>query len=154
MTDRTSWEQHKNFGGMAAMLLHMHDSFRASSAGLLLLLDDDLPGVAARMRNLFGPLTATLHHHHQAEEAMLFPLVRKLTGSHPQALEDDHQTLMARLDELEVHLATRGREGADELLRALDRELREHLDVEEALCIPVLLDLSREDAWRLLYGAF
>jgi iron-sulfur cluster repair protein YtfE (RIC family) len=149
VSERETWERHPNFGGIASMLLHIHDSFRATSSRLVALSNE--PSAAEEMRRLFSPLAATLHHHHHAEEQMLFPLVKKQTGVHPANLEEEHVTLMKRLDEVAVALGAETYDLTD-LVRALDVELRDHLAREETLAIPVLLELTREDAMRILYG--
>lgn len=152
MGEREAWERHPNIGGMAGMLLHIHDSFRATSKALRALSGDSSPAAEARMRQLFAPLARTLHHHHHAEEEMLFPLVRERSGEAPATLIDDHQTLMARVAEVRAALDDQHAATLAPLLEALDVELCDHLAREEAIAVPMLLELTREETFRMLYG--
>jgi iron-sulfur cluster repair protein YtfE (RIC family) len=134
------------------MLLHIHDSFRRASAELVSLAEqgaDSLP----RLRRQFSPLLHALHHHHEAEEQMLFPLVRARTGDHPGLLVDEHDALMKRLAEVSASLQGGEMEAIGRTLRVLDEELRAHLDREESIAIPVLLELTHAEATRILYGS-
>lgn len=75
---RATWKEHPNLaGGPAAMLLSIHDQFRAAAERLLLLVDreDDLGWVA----RAFAPLSQTLHHHLDREETLVVPVLLELT---------------------------------------------------------------------------
>ncbi len=151
MSARAEWEKHPNIHGMAGFLLHIHDSFRRTSAELVTLSGagaDALP----RMRRLFSPLLHTLHHHHLIEEQSLFPLVRTQTGDHPALLVEEHGTMMSRLGEVAEALKNDDVDEIARLMRLLDEELVAHLAAEEAIAIPVLLELTHAEATRLLYG--
>ena len=73
------------------MLLMIHDQFRSAAERVLLLAQRE-PHLASAAR-AFAPLAQTLHHHHRAEEAMLFPMVHERTGSAPDDLVSDHHEL-------------------------------------------------------------
>lgn len=150
---RATWKEHPNLaGGPAAMLLSIHDQFRAAAERLLLLVEreDDLGWVA----RAFAPLSQTLHHHHHAEEVMLFPMIHRKTGSPPSNLVDDHGELTKAIAAVEQTLV---RGGDPDAARAAARAFREvlvtHLDREETLVVPVLLELTPEDAWAQVHGA-
>ena len=130
----------------AELLLAIHGQFRAASARLVELADRD----AAIIARVFVPLAQTLHHHHHAEEAMLFPLVEKRTGTAPSRLVDDHGELTAAIAAVET--ALRARAGVSAAITAFDRVLVEHLDREEALVLPVLRAMSPAEAWAQIHG--
>ena len=132
--------------GPAALLLAIHGQFRAASARLVELAHRDV----AILARIFVPLAQTLHHHHHAEEAMLFPLVEKRTGTAPSRLVDDHGELTAAITAVET--ALRSRAAVPAAITAFDRVLVEHLDREEALVLPVLRAMSPAEAWAQIHG--
>ena len=98
-----------------------------------------------------------VHAHHGAEDASLFPVVRR-SAPHLSAvvdrLEADHRVVSDLLDAAEA--ATHGLDGPDpadararlvDALAALSRHLLEHLEVEERVLRPVLL------SWEEFPGA-
>ena len=97
------------------------------------------------MRRAFEPLATTLHHHHHAEEVMLFPLVLARTGAAPERLVSDHEELTAAIAAVRA-----GPSGAT--IARFGEILVAHLDREEALVIPVLLEMTPGEAWALLGG--
>lgn len=151
LANRAAWTQHPNFAGPASTLLAIHDQFRVASERLLLLVDReaDLAWVA----RAFMPLAQTLHHHHHAEEEMLFPVVHRRTGTAPERLVSDHEELMSAITAAEESLSA----GADEprakaAVARFDEVLVAHLDREESLVIPVLLEMTPNEAWSLIHG--
>jgi iron-sulfur cluster repair protein YtfE (RIC family) len=132
--------------GPAALLLAIHGQFRAASARLVELADREVAIIA----RIFVPLAQTLHHHHHAEEAMLFPLVERRTGTAPSRLVDDHGELTVAITAVET--ALRARANVPAAIAAFDRVLVEHLDREEALVLPVLRAMSPAEAWAQIHG--
>jgi len=149
--DRVAWDRHPNISGPASTLLAIHDQFRAASRRVAFLIDGDSPDVR-RVGRAFSPLAMTLHHHHHAEEEMLFPIVLERTGTAPEHLVRDHQTLMGAIAAVEAALSTRDALAAKAAIATFDQILVEHLAREEALVIPVLLELTPGEAWALLHG--
>jgi hemerythrin-like domain-containing protein len=144
------WRSHPNAAGPASLLLSIHDQFRAASARLLVLVERDVAAIA----RVFIPLADTLRHHHHAEEAMLFPLVLGRTGVAPAQLVDDHGRLTAAIVELETSLAHGAdRERTRSAVASFHEILIAHLDREESLVIPVLLEMTPHEAWSLIHGA-
>lgn len=139
--------------GPAAMLLGIHDHFRVSSERLRFMFarEGDVPhGWIARA---FDPLAQMLHHHHHAEEAMLFPFIEKQTGAAPERLVADHGELTAAIDA--VYDALRGDVTSAEaaaVLARFDDVLVDHLDREEGLVLPVLLELDPDDLWSRMHA--
>ena len=151
LSNHAAWKKHPNIGGPASTLLGFHEQFRVASERLLLLVDreDDLAWVG----RAFQPLAQTLHHHHHAEEVMLFPVVHRLTGTAPERLVTDHETLMSAIDAVEASLrAGADKERAKAAVLRFDDVLLAHLDREESLVIPILLEMTPNEAWALLHG--
>lgn len=145
------WKKHPNIDGLASTLLGFHDQFRLASERLLLLVDNepDLGWVA----RAFMPLAQTLHHHHHAEEVMLFPVVHDLTGTEPERLATDHETLVRAIADVEASLrAGADRARAKAAVLRFDDVLVAHLDREEALVIPLLLALTPSESWERMRG--
>lgn len=130
MSERKSWSQHPRFHlSPAALLLSIHDSFREAMARLAVM-----HGAVRPM--LFQRVATSLHHHHHAEEALLFPEVKRVSGVLPAELEADHEVLNIALRETGASFGTR--QDAD--IEPLREILLGHLDREEALVIPVMLE--------------
>jgi hypothetical protein len=148
----------------AAFWLEVHEHLRRDAAGLLVASDDyrrspaQLAVVAApRLRGLIG----AMHGHHQIEDFHYFPAFRQ---AEPQLaagfdrLEREHSSLgsrvaaaLAALDELHAAVARSAEPDASSTLElateryvsaaaALCRELARHLDEEEDLVVPLLLE--------------
>ncbi|MFJ6198036.1 hemerythrin domain-containing protein [Micromonospora sp. NPDC092111] len=93
-------------------------------------------------------LTAGIHHHHQAEDEVLWPVLARRAGAEIdlRELSDDHAALdplLARVDELtDRFVAEPGdRTAAGRLAAALTRlrdQLDEHIEEEERLLFPVI----------------
>jgi iron-sulfur cluster repair protein YtfE (RIC family) len=145
-----AWRSHPNAGGPTSMLLAIHDHFRAASEHLTRVHPT---GDARALARVFIPLAHTLHHHHHAEEAMLFPLVHRRTGIAPAQLQADHDDLVLAIAEVEAALrdATARPRIADAITR-FHEVLLAHLDREEALVVPVLLELTPAEAWGSLHA--
>ncbi len=141
-----TWRAHPNAMGPASILLGIHARFREASADLVEQRD---PTVIARA---FLPLARTLHHHHHAEEAMLFPLVEKRTRIAPEQLQADHDELTEAIDAVEAGLrAPLAIDALVPLVQRFHEVLVAHLDREEELVVPVLLELTPEQAWGMLH---
>ena len=152
LANHATWKKHPNINGPAATLLGFHEQFRVASERLLLLVDreDDLGWVG----RAFQPLAQTLHHHHHAEEVMLFPVVHRLTGTAPERLVTDHEALMSAIDAVDESLRSGAdKERAKAAILRFDDVLLAHLDREESLVIPVLLEMTPTAAWALIHGA-
>jgi iron-sulfur cluster repair protein YtfE (RIC family) len=132
---------------MATAIMSSHHAFRRDLACFAEALTAIARGDTSRAAEVAAEWTsfhAALHGHHTAEDNGLFPDLRAR-----------HPSLAADLDTLDAHhraidpLLERGdrafaaplRVGeAIEVVRALDRALAEHLDLEERVAIPHLRD--------------
>jgi hemerythrin superfamily protein len=153
MSDKEAWAGHANFNGPASTLLMIHGQFRLAAERLVFLLENEPDVDLARAARAFMPLAQTLHHHHHAEEMMLFPVVKRRTGAFPENLVTDHEALTKAIDAVEAGLSRGSRhEHAKEVVAAFRRILDDHLDREELLVIPVLLEMTPAEAWALIHG--
>jgi hypothetical protein len=87
-----------------------------------------------------------VHAHHGAEDATLFPVVRRSAphlATVVDRLEDDHRVVSGLLDAVEAAAEQLDGPGARarlvDALGTLSRHLLEHLEVEERVLRPVLL---------------
>lgn len=84
---------------------------------------------------------------------MLFPMIERMTGVAPLELENDHRTLTDAIDDVSRHLADESSAAdAQRVAAHFNTVLIEHLDREESLVVPVLLQLSPREAWAVLEG--
>lgn len=154
LANRAAWKDQPNIGGPASTLLMIHDQLRAASARLVALVSREGDAELARIARAFAPLAEMLHHHHHAEEAMLFPLVRRRTGVAPEPLVAEHEALTRAITAVDASLAGgAARAQAKDAVARFDEVLNAHLDREESLVIPVLLEMAADEAWDLLHGA-
>jgi len=164
---RHIWATHANLGELARFWLEIHDSFRqfggklASAAGAFRegQLGPD------RFRTWFTPRVRTLlshlEGHHRIEDAHFFP---RLAAAEPrlkrgfEVLENDHDVIHAAMDRIGsaakdyasagVDDFDRLRSAADDFTDASDRLLRllhRHLDDEEDLIVPLILDRGERE---------
>lgn len=151
LVDVATWKKHPNIAGPASTLLHIHGQFRVASQRLSLLVEREAEADLGWVARAFAPLAETLHHHHHAEEAMLFPMVMQRTGVAPQRLVSDHEELTRAIAGVEESLrAGVSRAQAKAAVATFHEVLVTHLDREEALVIPVLLQLAPDEAWALI----
>ena len=127
-----AWRRDPRFGGMARHLLDdVHPIFRRAFASVL--AESERSG-AVDGRG-FASANSHLAQHHATEDAMWFPALRALHGAEMAAqvdlLESDHADLVA--------LEARVKRGEMEALRSFCDALRLHLDREELLTVPLLM---------------
>lgn len=159
---REDWQTHENLGGMAQFWLQRHDMFRD--------LGGMLEGAVGEWRNerietgafvqFFVPrlnfFLGQLEGHHQIEDHHYFPVFRRAEPRLDRGfdiLDSDHHVIHAALEAnagAANGLLQAIQEGGDRLKRAGDAYagecgrlvamLMRHLDDEEDLIIPVILD--------------
>ncbi|MFP1633301.1 hemerythrin domain-containing protein [Zhengella sp. ZM62] len=159
---REDWQAHENLGGMAQFWLQRHDMFRD--------LGGMLEGAVGEWRNgrietgafvqFFVPrlnfFLGQLEGHHQIEDHHYFPVFRRAEPRLDRGfdiLDRDHHVIHAALEAnagAANSLLQAIQEGGDRLKRAGDvyagecgrlvAMLMRHLDDEEDLIIPVILD--------------
>ncbi|HET7684677.1 MAG TPA: hemerythrin domain-containing protein [Marmoricola sp.] len=146
---------------MAAMTMNraVHEAvrrdLRRTQDALRMLVPGD--GAQARgLRRAWEHLRGQLHHHHTAEDELIWPFLRSrgVTGPHVEAMEEEHREMALALDEGATALdgvvlePTRGcaDEAANTVARA-GKVICAHLDHEEADVEPLILALSSDPGW-------
>lgn len=163
---RGQWEGHPNLGGMARFWLSRHAMFRELAAAIEEIAAQFHAGKlpAAEFARHFVPrlqfLLNQLNVHHQIEDLHYFPIFRAADERLARGfdvLEGDHHHIhadMARAAEAANALLRALHDGGDAMLRygdnyadasaALLKGLVRHLDDEENLIVPLILDRSEE----------
>jgi iron-sulfur cluster repair protein YtfE (RIC family) len=139
--------------GRFTIVYLIHEAFRRDLARLSQAVR--VPGVGQTRSRQLGAhwdfLNDQLHHHHQVEDASLWPLVRpKLAGRTSQLavldqMESDHGALLPQCDAVTAGFASYADQPGDQKgvdlageIDALDARLGAHLDAEESQCFPVI----------------
>ena len=164
---REAWSGHENLGQTCQFWLSRHAMFRELAASIedatLRHRDGKLP--APEFARYFAPrlqfFLEQLHVHHQIEDFHYFPIFRRaeerlvrgfdVLESDHAALHHDIETTIAAANGLLRGLSA----DADALARATDayatasgalfRGLKRHLDDEEDLIVPIILDRGEDD---------
>ncbi|HTQ83297.1 MAG TPA: hemerythrin domain-containing protein [Pseudolabrys sp.] len=164
---REQWQGHENLGDMAQFWLSRHAMFRELSGMIEGLAGDFRAGNVrpAEFQAQLAPrlqfLLSQLNVHHQIEDLHFFPIFRAAEARLARGfdvLEQDHHAIhadMAATAEATNAMTRALSGGADALRRcgetyaaasdALLKGLRRHLDDEEDLIVPLILDRG-EDA--------
>jgi hemerythrin-like domain-containing protein len=165
---REDWSAHRNLGPLTEFWLARHNGFRQLGRGLDALLEDLRedrlqPG---RFGALFAPrlqqFLSELHHHHMIEDHHYFPVFmaaesRLVAGF--ELLEGDHELIHHRIETVigsaNTFLGTLRQGGRDAIRRAADdyagvsetlvTGLMRHLDDEEDLIVPLILERGEHD---------
>jgi hypothetical protein len=163
---REQWDAHANLGEMARFWLSRHAMFRELSA-MIAAVETEFRGgrlPPAEFPRQFVPrlqfLLAQLNVHHQIEDLHYFPIFRAAEARLARGfdvLEGDHHHIhgdMARAVETANALLQALRGDADTLRRCGDdhaeasgsllKGLIRHLDDEEDLIVPLILDRGEE----------
>jgi iron-sulfur cluster repair protein YtfE (RIC family) len=139
--------------GRFTIVYLIHEAFRRDLARLSQAVR--VPGVDQTRSRQLGAhwefVNDQLHHHHQVEDASLWPLVRpKLADRTSQLaildqMESDHRALLPHCEAVSAGFVSYSETPEDQKgvdlageLDALDALLGAHLDAEEAQCFPVI----------------
>jgi hypothetical protein len=163
---REQWEAHPNLGEMARFWLSRHAMFRELSAAIEQLAVHFRAGrlppeeFARRFVPRLQFMLDQLNIHHQIEDLHYFPVFRaadERLGRGFDVLEGDHHHIhadMARAAETANALLRALQDGGDAMRRCSDnyaeasaallKGLARHLDDEEDLIVPLILDRSEE----------
>ena len=158
---REAWEAHPQFSGLVQFWLERHMMFRK----LMEVLEGDAQAVldrsldpqqyAARLSRFGGMLVSQLHGHHQIEDAHYFPTLAALDKRIApgfEILDKDHHALDGIIDRFTISANgvlqaavddEAAREKSAKLLTELgsfERLLGRHLNDEEELVVPVILN--------------
>ncbi len=167
---REAWTGHANLGALAQFWLDRHAEFRALGKMLTTATDDfrEAKLTLEEFRRFFAPrlqfFLQGLEGHHQIEDFQFFPIFRRAEPRLVKGfdvLEGDHEAIHAEM--------LRVVDSANEMLRTLDgdsdarrvatdayadttrrllKSLVRHLDDEEDLIVPVILNQGE----RKLFG--
>jgi iron-sulfur cluster repair protein YtfE (RIC family) len=163
---REQWQGHANLGDMARFWLSRHAMFRDLSAMLTTIEAQFRAGTlpAAEFPRAFVPrlqfLLQQLSLHHQIEDLHYFPIFRRADERLARGfdvLEGDHHAIHADMEKTAetANALLRALSGAADTLRrcgddyaaasgALLTGLIRHLDDEEDLIVPLILDRGEE----------
>ena len=163
---RECWQEHRNLGEMARFWLSRHQIFRDLGADLRTTTGELVAGriEAREFANWFAPrlqyLLSHLNTHHQIEDHHYFPIFRAADDRLAPGfdlLENDHHVIHEAMDTIvqAANVLLRALDpGGDELRRAAESYasaneplidlLIRHLDDEEDLIVPLILDRSEE----------
>ncbi|MFF5139698.1 hemerythrin domain-containing protein [Streptomyces sp. NPDC013157] len=144
-------------------MIVVHRVFRRESAllpRLVRAVPDGDRARAARVAAALRDYTLGLHHHHHAEDELIWPLLRD-RAAHDEALVDrmteQHEaidrTLTAVAEWTPVWEGSGDRIPAEELALALDAHriaLLEHLDEEEQSLLPLVAEHLTVPEWELV----
>ena len=164
---REKWESHANLGDMARFWLSRHAMFRELSATIEQVTEQFRAGKLPPLEfaRQFVPrlqfILDQLNVHHQIEDFHYFPIYRAADARLSlgfEVLEGDHHHIhgdMARTAETANALLQALRGDADTLRRCSDgyanasavllKGLIRHLDDEEDLIVPLILDRGEEE---------
>jgi hemerythrin-like domain-containing protein len=164
---REKWESHANLGDMARFWLSRHAMFRELSATIEQVTEQFRAGKLPPLEfaRQFVPrlqfILDQLNVHHQIEDFHYFPIFRAADARLSlgfEVLEGDHHHIhgdMARTAETANALLQALRGDADTLRRCSDgyanasavllKGLIRHLDDEEDLIVPLILDRGEEE---------
>jgi len=159
---RDTWTGHANLGEWVQFWLERHGVFRELGAMMndacaqlqnqQISVGEFDPWFTPRLEFFFGHLDL----HHRIEEFHIFPAFARAEPALQHGftlLESDHQEIHLLVDALQeaaTRLAATGEAGGDQIRRAaedttrelaaLSRALMAHLDDEEDLIVPIVLD--------------
>ena len=164
---RDVWQTHVNLGDMARFWLSRHDMFRELSAAVGTIMSDFRAGqvAPAEFARQFVPrlqfLLNQLDLHHQIEDFHYFPIFKAAEARLSlgfEVLEGDHDHIhrhMARTAEAANTLLASLHAGDGRLRRCSDeyaatsaallQGLARHLDDEEDLVVPLILDRGEDE---------
>lgn len=165
---RDDWTDHRNLGPLTEFWLARHNGFRQLGQTLDTLLSDfrEERIEANRFGSLFAPrlqqFLSELHHHHMIEDHHYFPVFmaaeRRLVAGF-ELLEGDHELIHHRIETVVKSANTlfgqMGTGDRDAIRRAADgfagasdtllSGLMRHLDDEEDLIVPLILDRGERE---------
>lgn len=124
--------------------LAIHRAVRRDLARLATAFDADVPASADAIRAYWADFASALHHHHEFEDTVAWPLLaRRLEGRADALLARNaaqHASMSAALDACEAAIAsmTTDRSAARERLADATDAINSHLDDEEADVLPLI----------------
>jgi hypothetical protein len=139
---------------MATAIMSSHHAFRRDLRCFARALADGRP--AAALAEEWARFRDALHGHHTVEDSAIFPGLRD--APEIATLEAQHRAIDPLLEQGDAAFRDLAHaHGALEVIRALDRALAEHLELEERVVIPSLRGATEfppppDDAALALYA--
>jgi hypothetical protein len=151
----------------------VHRIFRNELDGAAELVRRVQPGQHGRRKRVAGHIAnvlKALHHHHTAEDELLWPKLHDRTPLHAediQRMESEHDFIAKAAASVELRLAgwiaasgprtpRRAQSGAEEALvceiNALGELVRDHLSAEEERVVPLINENLTDAEWRAVTG--
>lgn len=113
---------------------------------------------ARRLRRAWATVDRQLHHHHESEDAYVWPYVRGLGVADPallDAMEGEHQAMAAgldavssALDTLATYPTTARAEAAADVVAETARVTLRHLEHEEDEVMPIINERVDTPEWK------
>ena len=141
---RDTWSSHPRFPAQT-LLLQSHENFLEVSGVLIAAARGGES--RALIETLFDRWISAMRSHEAYEEAKLYPYLERRWGLSFDEAEAGHKELHRAYDRVKSAFA-KAESSWDEIVAALehhDAVLRPHLELEEDLVIPGLLELSPEE---------
>jgi len=146
-----------------AEMVFVHNSFRqqfGALPGLVRAVPDGDVERATVVVDFLAELTTSLHHHHEGEDELMWPLLLErapLDSALILAMEEQHERIAELYRRAEENAATFGRaadldSGAElaDTLAELDAALTEHLHDEEVHILPLVEQVMTVAQWEAL----
>ncbi|HEY5833682.1 hemerythrin domain-containing protein [Streptomyces sp.] len=134
------------------MMYAVHDAFRRDLA-LLVAATDPRTGSLRAFKEGWATFKYYLTIHHTAEDASLWPPIRRKAGSDPErvalldAMESEHAVLDPLMDSIDAQLAAGDTARLRETVEELSTALLGHLDHEEVKGLPLIDAVLNEKEW-------
>lgn len=148
---RGEWSSHPNYPANL-LLLGSHQNFRAINRGLVTHTDalppgSDLTWVARRYKSWI----AAMRSHESYEEHKLYPYLKARWGVSLESAQAGHRALHEAHDRVLAAFEAHDPEEASRALLRHEEVLDQHLQLEEDLVIPLLLELPRDEFVRFTH---
>lgn len=128
-----------------AVQLAVHRAVRRDAARLSVALADGRDASPAAVAAYWAETARQLHHHHELEDTIVWPLMGERLGERVSALlvrnAHEHEVMVSAMDDFDVMVATlsaTGMSGARDALARLNDAIQRHLVDEEADVLPLI----------------
>ncbi len=124
--------------------LAIHRAVRRDATRLSAALAEGRSTLAAPIRAYWSVTAAQLHHHHEFEDTVVWPLLGERLGDRVAALlarnAQEHQVMAVAMDEFDAELSTMTTEAAAarDALGRMQEAIETHLTHEEADVLPLI----------------
>lgn len=133
------------------MQLAVHQAVRRDLARLAGALAPGVGPSPESLRTYWADFASALHHHHELEDAVMWPLMGQRLGGQVDAIlavnAQEHESMSAAMDGFEATLANFPADGstARAALASMTEQIAAHLEHEEAEVLPLIPDVFSPD---------